>query len=59
VTVPSKDAAALADGINELLADPERRETYGKNARDRVRNEFSRNRMVERTRDVYDQLLDG
>jgi rhamnosyl/mannosyltransferase len=58
VTVPPKDPAALADGINDLLADRGRRETYGENARARVRNEFSRNRMVERTRDVYDQLFD-
>jgi rhamnosyl/mannosyltransferase len=57
VTVPPKDAAALAAGINDLLADPERREAYGENARARVHDEFSRNRMVERTRDVYAQLL--
>jgi rhamnosyl/mannosyltransferase len=56
-TVSPKDSAALADGINDLLTDPNRREMYGENARARVREEFSRNQMIERTREVYDQLL--
>jgi rhamnosyl/mannosyltransferase len=58
VTVSPRDARALAAGINDLLRNPERRDAYGANARRRVREEFSRNRMVERTRGVYGELLD-
>jgi rhamnosyl/mannosyltransferase len=56
LTVPPEDPETLAEALNMLLADPELRERYGRNARQRVEGSFSRNRMVERTREVYREL---
>jgi glycosyltransferase involved in cell wall biosynthesis len=58
LTVPPKDADALAKAVNELLADPEVRSEYGRNARERVAAKFSGDRLVRGTRRVYEQLLD-
>jgi glycosyltransferase involved in cell wall biosynthesis len=41
-----------------LLADPTLRQTYGENARQRVEERFNREQMIERTRQVYAELLD-
>jgi glycosyltransferase involved in cell wall biosynthesis len=41
VVCPERDAAALADGIVDLLGDDDRRERLGRRARERVREEFS------------------
>lgn len=57
LTVPPKDSEALADAISRLLADDELRESYGANAAARVREEFTRERMFERTATVYDTVL--
>ncbi|ELY67054.1 group 1 glycosyl transferase [Natrinema versiforme JCM 10478] len=57
VTVPPDDSEALADAIAVLLDDPKRRATYGEAARRRVEAEFSRERMLERTEELYDRLL--
>jgi rhamnosyl/mannosyltransferase len=59
LTVPPEDSDALAGAINDLLEHPDKREVLGENARRRVESEFGRNRMVDRTREVYDDLLDG
>jgi Glycosyltransferase len=58
VTVSPRDAAALADGINTLLADPDRRARYGAAARVRVAEQFAADRLVDGTHEVYDELLD-
>jgi len=57
-TVPPEDSAALAEAIDDLLADPALRERYGENARKRVEERFTRDRMIERTRAVYADLLE-
>ncbi|MFA9517436.1 glycosyltransferase [Halopenitus sp. H-Gu1] len=56
VTVPPRDSVALAASINELLGDPRLRKEYAENARIRVREKFSRNRMVEQTLQEYEEI---
>ena len=53
--VPPDDEAALADALESLLRDPERRRTLGAAGRSRVK-EFSMERMIRRTEDVYKRL---
>ena len=53
--VPPDDEAALADALGSLLRDPERRRTLGAAGRSRV-EEFSMERMIRRTEDVYNRL---
>jgi rhamnosyl/mannosyltransferase len=57
VTVPPRDAAAIAGAINELLADPDLRAQYGAAARTRVAEQFADDRLVDGTHEVYDELL--
>ncbi len=53
--VPPDDEAALAEALGSLLRDPERRRTLGAAGRLRV-EEFSMERMIRRTEDVYKRL---
>ena len=55
--VPVDDAAALARGVNDLLADPERAAEMGRAGLERARTEFSVARMAERTIAVYESVL--
>jgi len=55
--VPPRDPQALAQAINALLGDPERRYKMGQAGRERVRQRFSVKRMVEETESLYEQLL--
>jgi rhamnosyl/mannosyltransferase len=57
LTVAPKDAGALARGLNSLLSDPELRLRYGRQARRRVEEEFSRELMLRRTLEVYVQVI--
>ena len=56
LTVPPGDARALADAIDRLVENPQLRQRYGENAAERVREKFGRERMVERTRELYEEL---
>lgn len=56
VLVPVRDPHALAGAIVQLLKDPIRRATLGAAAQARVREQFSVERMVQRTLDVYARL---
>ncbi len=56
VLVPVRDAQALAAAIVGLLKDPDRRARLGAAARDRVRENFSVERMVQRVLDSYARL---
>ena len=57
LVVPPRDPQALADAINSLLADPERRQALGQAARARALAEFTVEKMIDRVFDVYDTLL--
>jgi glycosyltransferase involved in cell wall biosynthesis len=57
--VPPRDSAALARAVAELLDDPERRRSMGERGEERVRREFSRERLVEKTLAVYREVLEG
>jgi glycosyltransferase involved in cell wall biosynthesis len=57
VLVPRDDRHALAEGIRELLADPERRATLGTRARSRVVEAFSWKEVARTTAGVYRDVL--
>ena len=56
---PPGDAAALADALNRLLGDPALLARFGEAARRRVAEQFTVERMVARTLDVYERVLAG
>jgi glycosyltransferase involved in cell wall biosynthesis len=55
--VPPGDSAALAAALKQLLVDPDLRRSMGAAGRDRARERFSVQRMVERTQSLYEELL--
>ncbi len=55
--VPPGDHAALGRAMTRLLDDPDLRARLGHAAKQRVEREFSAERMVERTRQVYQEAL--
>lgn len=55
--VPPQDAAALAQAIDELLDQPERRLAMGRAGRARVLEHFTWRRAAERTVDVYREVI--
>lgn len=58
VLVPPEDPRALAEALDALLADPERRARLGAAGRARIEAAgFTRAAMVERTRSVYREVL--
>ncbi|MGB9931517.1 glycosyltransferase family 4 protein [Haloarcula amylolytica] len=54
--IPPGDAAALADRLNELLADPRLRERFGQRGSERA-SQLSVKAMVDTTTDLYESLL--
>ncbi len=57
--VPVGDVAALAESINDLLKDEERRGRIGSRAREVVRSLFSLDLMVEAIERIYRKSLSG
>jgi glycosyltransferase involved in cell wall biosynthesis len=57
--VPPRDPNALAQAITRLLDDPDLRQRMGQAGRERVLQHFSVEQMVERTQNLYEQLLDA
>lgn len=55
--VPPSDSAALAAGIMKLLDQPDRARTIGAAARDEVLAEFNSEQMLQRTADLYRDVL--
>lgn len=56
--VPARDAAALAQAIGTLLADPERRRAMGRAGRRLVEREMRIEKVVADHLHIYDSLLD-
>jgi glycosyltransferase involved in cell wall biosynthesis len=57
VLVPPGDAAALADAIAALLADPERRASMGAAGARRIEQQFSWRACAEKTVALYEEVL--
>lgn len=57
LVVPKCNSQALADAINELLANPTMRSEMGNYAKSRVLKEFTVEGMVDKTLDVYAKIL--
>lgn len=57
LVVPPRDPQALAAAINKLLVNPALRQRFGECGRHRSRTEFSVDRMVTGTLDVYRSVL--
>jgi glycosyltransferase involved in cell wall biosynthesis len=57
ITVPPKDAHALARALNRLLADAALRKTMGEAGGVRAHREFSPELMIERTMKLYEDVL--
>jgi glycogen synthase len=55
---PDGFARRLAEGVNALMADPDRRAAMGTAARRRVEAQFSWQAIAEQTLDFYKRLLD-
>jgi rhamnosyl/mannosyltransferase len=56
ITVPPADSERLAKAIKELGDDEGRRRKLGEAAKQRVRSEFTQERMISRTVDVYGEV---
>jgi glycosyltransferase involved in cell wall biosynthesis len=57
VIVSPKDPVGLAKAMKTLLEDHHRRTKLGENARERAKVDFSLETMVDRTADLYEQLM--
>jgi glycosyltransferase involved in cell wall biosynthesis len=57
LTVPPRDVAALADSMRQLLDGPALRGKLGAGARQRVAEEFTIEKMVQSTFDLYQQVM--
>lgn len=57
--VPRRDSAMLAARITELLENPSLARSMGERGRERQRAEFSRETMLRRVTELYDELLDA
>jgi len=57
LVVPPGEPDALANSLNRLLSDPGLRAAFGDAARQRVEQEFSVDRMVSKTLEIYCEIL--
>jgi rhamnosyl/mannosyltransferase len=57
LTVPPADSESLGDGINQLLDQPEWRAELGARARRRVTSDFTVEKMVQSTLDLYHDVM--
>lgn len=57
--VPPKDSKTLAEALKELISNPEKRDKMGEYGRKLVKDEFSLERVVRDTIDVYEEILGG
>lgn len=59
LVVPARDPGALVSAINRLLADEQLRTAMGERGRERSRQEFSQDVMIDRVLELYSSLLPG
>jgi D-inositol-3-phosphate glycosyltransferase len=59
VHVPPRDPQGVADALEALLADPERRKRYGRAGRRRATSRYSWHRIAAQTVRVYESLQAG
>lgn len=57
LVVPPRNPEALAGAIRQLLTDPDARWRMGQRGQQRVRQEFSQQRMVQSVMDLYQEIL--
>lgn len=57
LNVPPRDPGALAAAVNDLLADPARRDTFGAFARERVQREFRAEAVARAEFDLFQDVL--
>jgi rhamnosyl/mannosyltransferase len=57
ITVPPRDSKALANAINKILNDNELATEFSKNALKRVKEKFSREKMLESIYSIYEDLM--
>ncbi len=57
ILVPTGESNALASAIVELLSNPQKMNTLGKAAHERVERDFSVERMIERAQGMYEDFL--
>jgi L-malate glycosyltransferase len=55
--VPVKEPLRLAAALEELLKDPEKRKVFAENARQFAVEQFSLDKMIERTESLYKEIL--
>jgi glycosyltransferase involved in cell wall biosynthesis len=55
--IPSKDPNALAEGIEELLADSARRARMGASGKTYVREHHSLEKMLDETVHIYEEVM--
>ena len=57
--VPAKDADSLADAIKLLLMDAEKRDEFGRNSRLLAEKEFSIDKVIDLTFNIYNKYLES
>ena len=57
--VPLKDVDSLVDRLRRLVSSPADRETFGRRVRERVEGRWNVELMVDRIRDLYDDVESG
>jgi glycosyltransferase involved in cell wall biosynthesis len=57
ILVPPKDPEALAEALVRLLRDPDLSARMGRAGRERVRSEFTVDKIVSQTLDVYQSVI--
>jgi len=59
VHIDGRNPADIAWGINVVLSDPEKAKKMGKNGRKRVEKYFTWDRVVDRTLEIYEEVIKG
>lgn len=58
ILIPPNNPDAMAEALQELLANPDKAAQLGQNASARIKNEFSAQYMAENVQCMYDEMLE-